>query len=194
MRGWRSWSANCPRSSRRRATATRSPVAVKLPVTVNGRIFPREDIDVWSFAAKKGQTITCEVHAARLGSPLDSRLEVLGPDGKTLAENDDARGTDSFLRFTAPADGTYQVRIHDSQPRRQPAARLPADASATGRTSAMSTRSAAGRGRRRASRSLAAQSAEGRGRGRRWTTTAGVRMQHVRRRGQDDQRRAARRR
>ena len=91
------------------------PVEVRLPVTINGRIFPREDVDVWSFAATKGQVITCEVYAARLGSPLDSRLVVRGPDGKVLAENDDARGTDSLLHFRAPADGKYQVHIHDSQ-------------------------------------------------------------------------------
>src|SRR5262249_37630617 len=90
------------------------PVRVTLPVTINGRIFPRENIDSWSFKAKKGQTITAEVHAARLNSPLDSRLELIGPDGKRLAENDDARGTDSLLQHTIAADGVYQVRISDS--------------------------------------------------------------------------------
>jgi hypothetical protein len=89
------------------------PVPVTLPVTINGRIFPREDVDLWSFPARKGQTITAAVDAARLGSPLDSRLEVLDPHGRSLAENDDASGPDSFLRFTAPEDGTYQVKIHD---------------------------------------------------------------------------------
>jgi hypothetical protein len=97
------------------------PVPVTLPVTINGRIFPREDVDVWSFAARKGQAVTCEVHAARLGSPLDARLEVLGPDGRPLAENDDARGADPLLRFTPPADGTYQVRIRDANLKGGPA-------------------------------------------------------------------------
>jgi Bacterial pre-peptidase C-terminal domain len=89
------------------------PVPVQLPVTVNGRIFPHEDVDVWSFPCRKGQTVTCAVEAARLGSPLDARLEVLDPEGKSLAENDDALGADPRLRFTAPAEGTYRVRIHD---------------------------------------------------------------------------------
>ncbi len=89
------------------------PTEVPLPVTINGRIFPREDVDIWTFAARKGQTVSCEVHAARLGSPLDSRLEVLDPQGRTIAENDDTFGADSFVRFTAPADGKYQVKIHD---------------------------------------------------------------------------------
>jgi hypothetical protein len=88
------------------------PVSVTLPVTVNGRIFPREDVDVWSFRAGKGQTIHCEVHAARLGSPLDARLEVRDPQGRRLTESDGHRA-DPLLRFTAPADGDYQVHIHD---------------------------------------------------------------------------------
>ncbi len=90
------------------------PVEVTLPVTINGRIFPREDIDVWTFPARKGQTIHCEVCAARLGSPLDSVLEVLDPNGRRIAENDDTFGPDSMIRFTAPTDGKYQVRIRDA--------------------------------------------------------------------------------
>ncbi len=52
------------------------PVDVKLPVTINGRIFPRADVDVWAFNARQGQSIVCEVQASRLGSPLDARLEL----------------------------------------------------------------------------------------------------------------------
>jgi hypothetical protein len=90
------------------------PVEVQLPVTINGRIFPRQDVDVWAFAAKQGQTVCAEVNAARIGSPLDARLEVLDPDGRVIAENDDALGADPFVRFTAAADGEYAVRIRDA--------------------------------------------------------------------------------
>ena len=89
------------------------PTAVKLPVTINGRIFPREDVDIWTFAGRAGTSYVCEVLASRIGSPLNSRLEIRGPDGGRIAENDDAHGSDSYLRFTAPVDGTFQVRIHD---------------------------------------------------------------------------------
>jgi hypothetical protein len=89
------------------------PVEVKLPVTINGRIFPREDVDLWAFAARKGQTILCEVHAARLGSPLDAHLEVLDPQGRRITEGLGTVGGDPVVRVTAPADGKYQVRIHD---------------------------------------------------------------------------------
>jgi hypothetical protein len=91
------------------------PMKVTLPVTINGRIFPREDVDVWTFAAKKGQSVWCEVHAARLGSPLEARVEIRDAQGRRLAENDDARGADPRLRFVAPADGEYQLRIFDAQ-------------------------------------------------------------------------------
>jgi hypothetical protein len=89
-------------------------VPVTLPVTINGRIFPREDVDLWSFTARKGEAVTAEVYAARLGSPLDSRLEVLDASGRVLAENDDAIGRDSRLRFAPPQDGQYMIRIRDT--------------------------------------------------------------------------------
>ena len=89
------------------------PADVSLPVTINGRIFPREDVDVWTFEAKRGRAVTCEVMAARLGSPLDSRLEVRDSDGRRIAENVDALGVDSRLSFVPPKDGRYSVRIHD---------------------------------------------------------------------------------
>jgi hypothetical protein len=88
------------------------PTLVTLPVTINGRIFPREDVDVWTFAATRGQTVLCEVHAARLGSPLQAHLEIRGPLGRRISESDSS-APDPALRFTAPVDGKYQVRIHD---------------------------------------------------------------------------------
>jgi hypothetical protein len=89
------------------------PMTVQIPVTINGRIFPRENVDFWEFKATKGQTYSCAVWAARLGSPLDSYLELYDPRGHKLAENDDFFGADSCIRFTAPEDGSYQLRIRD---------------------------------------------------------------------------------
>ena len=89
------------------------PVDVDVPLTINGRIFPREDVDVWQFQAVAGQSYTCEVMSARLGAPLDSRLEVRDPDGLQQTENVDFFGNDSRVRFIANQSGVYQVRIHD---------------------------------------------------------------------------------
>jgi hypothetical protein len=125
VRAWRLWNSQGAVSARKFAVGELPeivedeiegdpvPVNVKLPVTINGRIFPREDVDIWAFDARKGQVISAEVCAARLGSPLDSRLEVRDAHGTRIVENDDTFGADSFVRFTAPADGKYEVRIHD---------------------------------------------------------------------------------
>jgi hypothetical protein len=93
---------------------TAIPVDVSLPVTINGRIFPREDTDEWRFQARKGQTVRCEVVSERLGYPLDAQIEVVDAAGRRLAHNSDYYGSDPLIVFTAPADGSYRVRIFDS--------------------------------------------------------------------------------
>ena len=91
------------------------PVDVDLPVTINGRVFPREDVDIWQFQAEQGKSYTLEVMSSRLGYPLDSRIEVVSGNGDLVAQNVDHFDNDSFLRFKAETTGLYQVRIHDSQ-------------------------------------------------------------------------------
>src|SRR5437660_9074428 len=53
------------------------PERVALPVTANGRIFPRDDVDLWEFDAAAGQTVTAFAHARSLNSPLVPKLEIL---------------------------------------------------------------------------------------------------------------------
>lgn len=91
------------------------PVPVTLPITVNGRVFPREDVDLWSFDARAGQTITCMALTRKLGSPFEARLEIRDSQGSRIAESSATSppGTDALVRFTARADGTYTVGIHD---------------------------------------------------------------------------------
>ena len=89
------------------------PTPVNVPVTINGRIFPREDIDVWTFEAMAGTSYVCRVVAEQIGSPLDSRLEIRDPHGRTIAENVDGNGRDSYVRFLAAEGGRHEVRIHD---------------------------------------------------------------------------------
>ncbi len=91
------------------------PTLVTLPVTINGRIFPRADNDLWSFEAVAGETIVGELHAARIESPLDARLSVRGPAGQTLAENDDAVGKDPRIVLRVPETGRYTFEVSDAQ-------------------------------------------------------------------------------
>jgi hypothetical protein len=91
------------------------PIAVPVtaPLTINGRIFPHEDIDVYSVSLKKGQTITCQVDAASLGSPLQAHLEIRDSQRRHLAESSTNSAIDPKLAFTAPESGTYEIVIRD---------------------------------------------------------------------------------
>ncbi len=63
---------------------------VSLPVTINGHIFsgPEKgdgpDQDYFRFHARKGENVTIDVAASRLGSPLDSSIEVLDAQGRDI--------------------------------------------------------------------------------------------------------------
>jgi len=89
------------------------PVPVQAPVIINGRIYPREDSDVYTIQLKKGQTVSCIAAANSFGSPLEPRLEMLDAQDRKLAESRDDLRPDPRLRFTAPVDGEYRLRISD---------------------------------------------------------------------------------
>ncbi|MFO0845316.1 MAG: WD40 repeat domain-containing protein [Gemmataceae bacterium] len=78
---------------------------VTTPGTANGVILSPGARDDWRFEAKKGQRLIVEVNAARIGSALDSTIEILSADGKPLPR--------AVLRSQAR---TYVVfRDHDSR-------------------------------------------------------------------------------
>jgi hypothetical protein len=124
-RAWRVWTAqgasgslpfivgDLPEVVERESDGDPVPELVALPVTVNGRIFPREDVDLWSFPLLQGEVLTARVAAGRLGSPLDPWLEALDPDGRRVAESTPAPESDARLGFVAPRAGTYTVKVHD---------------------------------------------------------------------------------
>ena len=93
------------------------------PVLLQGCIAAPRQTDRFVIQAEKSEKIVGEVFARRLGSQLDSRLTVLGPDGKTVAFNDDFKRvlagpllqhTDSYLCFTAPESGKYTFLLTDT--------------------------------------------------------------------------------
>lgn len=100
-------------------------LAITLPVMINGRFETPGDSDWYVVPLKKGEGVRAEVLAQRhLLSSVDTLLEVLDASGKRIAENDDGRpfaneglhdfaSLDSWLAFTAPADGDYYIRIQD---------------------------------------------------------------------------------
>jgi hypothetical protein len=101
-----------------------SAEALPVPGTVSGRLLAvggaESDTDCYRFHAEKGQRLTLEVMARRLGSELDSVLAILDSTGNEIASNDDAEGKDSRVEFTAPETGDYVARVRDLYNRQGP--------------------------------------------------------------------------
>ena len=89
---------------------------LSLPVIANGRIQQPGDVDLFRFDGRAGEQIVAEVSARRLGSPLDSSVELIDPAGTRVAFNDDfedkgaglvTHQADSYLMAKLPSSGTY---------------------------------------------------------------------------------------
>ena len=89
--------------------------AVKVGQTIDGSIGRAQDVDVYRFEAKAGDKVVIEVFAARLGSALDSLLQLYDADKQILATCDDIQdSTDSRLEATLEKAGTYYVSVTDA--------------------------------------------------------------------------------
>ena len=71
--------------------------------------------DFYSFHAKKGDTVSIDVVASRLGSKLDPVLRVLDAQKREIAFCEDASGAarDCRLQFRPPATGEYLLEVRD---------------------------------------------------------------------------------
>ena len=75
-----------------------------IPGTADGILNPPGEAGIVRFSAKKGERLIVEVDAARIGSPVDSFLEILDANGKPVPR--------ATLRCTAKTFVTF--RDHDS--------------------------------------------------------------------------------
>jgi hypothetical protein len=81
-------------------------------VVVNGKLANRSDVDVFSVSLKAGEHLVASLLGNEiLGSPMDAVIQICDERGFVLRQNDDERGLDPQLVFTAPRDGAYHVRI-----------------------------------------------------------------------------------
>ena len=91
-------------------------------MTVNGKIDAPGDKDV--YVIKGGGRFVAEIHARRLGSPLDSTLILTDADGNQIEFNDDhidkaqsmlTHHADSHLSASLSANGEYYLTVADAQ-------------------------------------------------------------------------------
>jgi hypothetical protein len=80
-------------------------VRMSAPGGANGRINAPGDVDLYRFESKAGQVWVIETQAAQRGSPTDTRIEVLHPDGRPVERLILRAVRDSYLTFR-PVDAT----------------------------------------------------------------------------------------
>lgn len=87
---------------------------VKLPVAVEGAC-DELTFDYYKFRATRGQRISVEVVANRLGSLLDPVVRLLDAKGKELVycDDDPALGPDARFTYAIPKTGQYLIEIRD---------------------------------------------------------------------------------
>lgn len=96
------------------STAEAQPVP--LNSTVAG-IVDAGDADYFKMTLKKGERLSAEVEAIRVGASMfDAVLKIYGPDGSLLADVDDTSlfRQDPFVTLIAPSDGEYVIRVHET--------------------------------------------------------------------------------
>lgn len=85
-----------------------------LPGAVWGALGKPGEVDEVRIVVAAGQTLLLDAAAKGVGSKADLVLTLVGPDGRVAASTLKTEGSDDpFLVWSAPADGTYVVRVHD---------------------------------------------------------------------------------
>ncbi len=83
-----------------------------LPSVVEGRLEKSGDVDSYSVALKRGETLVSWVDAFTLMTPMDLALRLIHTNNVQLAWNHDSvRSLDPFMTWTADQDGTYVVQV-----------------------------------------------------------------------------------
>ena len=86
---------------------------VSSSANINGLLAQAGDTDHFAFDAKKGQTWIIETLAAQAGSPADTKLEVLHPDGKPVARLLMQAVRDSYNNFRSVDANNPDIRLQN---------------------------------------------------------------------------------
>lgn len=82
---------------------------------ISGVICPGGDLDFFQFQGISGDQIAIRTEAQNIGSPLDTKIEILDHDGKSiLFENDDIlqfERTDLLISYHLQRTGVYYIKI-----------------------------------------------------------------------------------
>lgn len=85
------------------------------PVAFHGVLAGPGDVDAFAFKARAGEMIQVETFSERIGSPMDSIVEIYDPAGNLVGRNDDDASHDSRVAFRTEMEGAYRVEISDKR-------------------------------------------------------------------------------
>lgn len=86
-------------------------VVTNLPVTVNGKLASRGDVDSFQVTVPKGEWLEARVDSYGLMSKLDAVLRLVSTNGEQLAWNHDFISLDPRLIWQAPADTVAIIQV-----------------------------------------------------------------------------------
>ncbi|VTS05391.1 hypothetical protein [Tuwongella immobilis] len=89
------------------------PVLIRPPVTVNGRIFPREDVDWYDVALRAGDRLRVQADSAAFGSPVVPLVDLLHSDDRPPVEAVSPGNGPPILEYQAECAETVRIRIRD---------------------------------------------------------------------------------
>ena len=85
---------------------------IALPAVINGQLKESADVDIFLVDLAEGETLSLLFVANNiLGVAMDAIIQVCDSRGFVLAQNDDERGLDPQLSYTAKRTSMVQVRI-----------------------------------------------------------------------------------
>jgi len=88
---------------------------VRSPTTFDSATTSKMDVDIFQFEACSNQTLVIETDAARRGSPIDTKIEILHPDGKPVEQLLLQAVRDSHVTFRPIDSVTDDLRVENWQ-------------------------------------------------------------------------------
>lgn len=82
-----------------------------VPSVINGRLLSRDSPDRWLLPVAHPVTLSAELAARGLDSPLRARLELLGDKDQVMSEATTTPGNDPALSTTLAVPGLYVLRV-----------------------------------------------------------------------------------
>jgi len=93
--------------------STEKALEVKLGQVINAKCDGNQ-YKYYKIALKPNERIVLDCQAERIDSRMNPTVVMLSPTGKEVTRARDNEGRDACLEFTAPAEGTYLVRVFDA--------------------------------------------------------------------------------